>query len=492
MPTLDWPRMKELTAGTVLAERYLLHEAAGEGGMATVWHATDQVLDRPVAVKILHPNLAEDPALLERFRAEALAAARLNHPNIVNVFDAGSEDHAAYIVMEMFEGETMRDRLRREGHLPPDAAVTTILQVLSALHFAHENGLIHRDVKPANILLGTDGRVKVTDFGIAKAAYESADPTTTGSVLGSVPYLSPEQVEGKPIDGRSDVYSAGATLYEALTGRPPFEAETNIAAAVVRLTKDPPPPRALRPGIPRPLEAIVMRALARDPNQRFASADDMCAALARLDVAPAPSSLPSDPPGPAMRLGVFRSWMLIPLIAILAAGVAILVGLLVGALQVGGPLGIRPKEYPSSTVLKAARVTAFDPLGDGQENDDLASLSTDKDPGTFWQTENYEQLDLGGTKPGVGLLFALGKPANVTGFRLITPFPGYDFQVKVGGTRAALVNKPGPKFRALRNMREDIPPVTGRFVLLWINDVVPTDTGNRATVAEFRILGHRG
>ena len=486
--------MKELESGTVLAERYVLHEPAGEGGMATVWHATDQVLDRPVAVKILRPNLAENPGILERFRAEALAAARLNHPNIVNVFDAGTDDHTAFIVMELFEGETLRDRLTRDGHLPPGEAIAVLLQALSALQFAHENGLIHRDVKPGNILIGAGGRVKVTDFGIAKAAYEDADPTTTGSVLGSVPYLSPEQVQGNPTDGRSDVYSAGATLYEALTGRPPFVAESNLAAAVVRLTKDPAPPRAVRPGIARSLEAIVMRALARDPNERFESAQDMSAALSRLEMAPLPPPLPSAEVTPeAPRLGVFRSWMLIPLIAILAAGVAIAVGLLVGALQVGGPLGIRPKENASATVLKPVRVTAFDPLGDGGENDDEARLVTDGNPQTFWETENYRQLDFGGLKPGLGLLFRLPGPSTVTGFRLVTPFPGFDFQIRVGNDPTALVNQTGPRFTARKTMRvDDMPAAKGRVVLLWMTDVVPTDTGNRDTVAEFRILGHRG
>jgi eukaryotic-like serine/threonine-protein kinase len=485
--------MEELVAGTVLAERYVLHEPAGEGGMATVWHATDQVLDRPVALKILRPNLAEDPGLLERFRAEALAAARLNHPNIVNVFDAGTEDHTAFIVMELFEGETLRERLNRDGHLPPEEAVSVLLQALSALQFAHENGLIHRDVKPGNILLGPDGRVKVTDFGIAKAAYADQDPTTTGSVLGSVPYLSPEQVQGNPTDGRSDVYSAGATLYEALTGRPPFVAESNLAAAMLRLTKDPAPPRSLRPGIPRALEAVVMRALARDPEARFASAQDMTAALSRLDVAPPTSSLPAVEMPPAPRPGVFRSWMLIPLIAILAAGVAIAVGLMVGALQVGGPLGIRPKENASSGVLKPERVSAFDPLGDGEENDDEAHLAADGNPQTFWESENYDQLDFGGIKPGLGLVFRLPAPSTVTGFRLVTPFPGFGFQIRVGNDPTALVNQPGPRFTARHIMRvDDLPAARGRVVLLWMTDVVPTDTGNRDTVAEFRILGHRG
>jgi hypothetical protein len=239
----------------------------------------------------------------------------------------------------------------------------------------------------------------------------------------------------------------------------------------------------------------VLRALARDPNQRFSSAEDRAAALSRLDVAPHPSPsrvLPAERAvGP--RAGVFRSWMLIPLIAILAAGVAIAVGLLVGALQVGGPLGIQPKQNVSATVLKPVQVTAFDPLGDQQENDAAVPDVTDGNPTTSWESENYRQLDFGGLKPGLGLLFELRKPATVTGFRLMTPFPGYDFQIRVGSDPTVLETKPGPRFKAKRNMHvEDLQPARGRFVLLWMTDVVPTDTGNRATVAEFRILGHRG
>ena len=488
--------MEEIRPGAVLGERYVLREPTGQGGMAIVWQAIDNVLDRPVAVKVLHPNLAEEPASLERFKAEALASARLNHPNIVNVFDTGTQDGTAYIVMELFEGETLRDTLAREGHLEPETAVRIIVQVLEALQFAHENGLIHRDVKPANILVGTDGRVKVTDFGIAKAAFQGADPTTTGRVLGSVPYLSPEQVEGNPVDGRSDVYACGATLYEMLTGRPPFEAENNLAAAMVRLTKDPIPPRAVRAGIPRSLDAIVMRSLAREPDRRFASAQDMAAALARLDIGAGPAPLPRVAPSPGPRAGVFRSWMLIPLIAVLAAGAVIAVGLLVGALQVGGPLGIEAKKSESGNAsggaLKPVSVSAFDPLGDGQENNDLARLADDGNVQTFWQSENYNQPDFGGLKAGLGLLFDLGRPATVDGFKLVTPGPGFDFQVRVGDKPGRLVTQTGPAFKARHSMREAIPPATGRFVLLWMTDVVPTDTGNRDTVAELKILGTHG
>jgi eukaryotic-like serine/threonine-protein kinase len=489
--------MEEIHPGSVLGERYVLQEPTGQGGMATVWQATDRVLDRSVAVKVLHANLAEEPAFLERFRAEALASARLNHANVVNVFDTGGHGQTAYIVMELFDGETLREVISREGRLEPELSVRIILQVLEALQFAHDNGLVHRDVKPGNVLVGTDGRVKVTDFGIAKAAFDTGDPTTTGSVLGSAPYMSPEQVEGNPVDGRSDVYACGATLYEMLTGRPPFEGDTPLAAAMVRLTKDPIPPRAVRAGIPRALDAIVMRSLARDPDRRFSSAQDMAAALSRLDVPAEPAPLPAAVPAPGPRAGVFRSWMLIPLIAVLTAALAIAVGLLVGALQVGGPLGIEAKktENPSASggAVRPVSVTAFDPLGDGSENDDEAHLAADGDPQTFWQSENYRQLDFGGLKPGLGLLFNLGRrPATVTGFRLLTPFPGFRFQIRVGNDPTALENAAGPSFIARRSMRESTPEARGQFVLLWMTDVVPTATGNRDTVAEFKVFGSRG
>jgi hypothetical protein len=488
--------MEAIHPGAVLGERYVLHEPTGQGGMATVWQATDRVLDRPVAIKVLHANLAEEPAFLERFKAEALASARLNHPNVVNVFDTGSQDRTAYIVMELFGAETLRDLLAREGHLEPARAVRIMMQVLEALQFAHEQGLVHRDVKPGNVLVGPDGRVKVTDFGIAKAVFDTGEPTTTGSVLGSAPYMSPEQVEGNRVDARSDVYSCGATLYEMLTGRPPFEGETPLAAAMVRLTKDPISPRALRPGIPRALDAIVMRSLARDPGRRFASAEDMAAALSRLDVSAEPALAPAVARDTVPRAGVFRAWMLIPLIAILAAALVIAIGLLVGALQVGGPLGIETKksETPSTAggTLKVVSVTAFDPLGDGQENDDEAHLAVDGNPQTFWETENYNQLDFGGLKPGLGLVLDLGKPSLVTGFKLTTPFPGFTFQVLVGNKPTSLEGGPGPMFTARKSMQEAIRPASGRYAMLWMTDVVPTDTGNRDTVAEFKVLGKRG
>ncbi|MFL5799275.1 MAG: protein kinase domain-containing protein [Actinomycetota bacterium] len=494
--------VEDVAAGTVLGDRYELHEVVGSGGMASVWRAIDRVLDRPVAVKILHVQLAEDPSFLDRFKAEAMAAARLTHPNIVSVFDTGADGPIAYIVMELFVGETLADRLARAGPLEPGAAAAVTVQVLNGLQFAHEHGVVHRDMKPANVLVGADGRVKVTDFGIAKAAYAAAeDPTTTGKVLGSVPYLAPEQVQGEAIDARADVYGVGAMLYELLTGRIPFRAETDIAAAMLRLTSDPIPPRAVRPGIPRALDAIVLRALARDRDARFATAADMAAALSRFQgSATAPAEVP--PQGePVPRPGVFRSWMVVPLLAILTAAVVVVVGIAANVINSpfdGGPLGGGPSGASGSQSasgggrnLQIVGVTSLDPFGDESEHDDQLSLATDGNAGTFWTTEGYNSPTM--DKPGVGIVFDLGRQATVDGFRLQTPLPGWSFQLLVGNDPDPLAQSPtGPTLTASQSMREPVHATTGRYVVVWITRATRASDGeNRAEIAEFSVLGTR-
>ena len=493
--------MEDLVAGTVLGDRYELHEVVGSGGMASVWRAHDRVLDRPVAVKVLHARLAEDPSFLERFRAEATASARLTHPNIVNVFDTGSDGPTVFIVMELCEGKTLRDLLADKGPLPPAEAASLTIQVLNGLEFAHEQQLIHRDVKPANVLVVPDGRVKVTDFGIAKAAYGgTADPTTTGKVLGSVPYLAPEQVEGQPLDARADVYAVGAMLYELLTGRPPFQAETDIAAAMLRITQDPIPPRAIRSGIPRQLDSIVMRALARDRDRRFASAVEMASALARFEAGTTAPQEVLVEPEPAHRGGFFRSWMVIPLLAILTAAVVIVIAVAAGLINSpldNGPEGTTTTGGNGATTggnggpsarLEIQQALALDPFGDEEEHDEDLSLAIDGDPNTFWQTEGYNSPTL--DKDGVGIAFDLGRPERVTGFRLQTPLEDWTFQLRVGNDLATLGDASGPEFTAAESMRESIPPVTGRYVVVWITEAVPAPDGqHRAEVGEFQALG---
>ena len=257
--------------GTLLAGRYRFEQRIAVGGMAEVWEAVDQVLDRPVAIKVLHPHLAGDQAFVERFRREAIAAARLTHPSIVAIYDTHSSEGEEAIVMELVRGMSLRKHLDDTGALTAPEAVAIGVRVAEALATAHRAGLVHRDIKPANILLCEDERVMVADFGIAKLT--DADHTTEGTVLGTAKYLAPEQVSGTAVDARTDLYSLGIVLYEMVCGRVPFSGDTDTATVLARLHQDPTPPRQIRPEVPQALEAVILHTLQRDPDDRPGSAD---------------------------------------------------------------------------------------------------------------------------------------------------------------------------------------------------------------------------
>ncbi len=264
--------------GTVVADRYAVGELLGRGGMAEVYLATDRVLDRSVAVKTLGIWLASDATFVERFRREALASARISHPNLVAVFDAGSEGGVHYIVMEHVPGETLADVIRREGPIRPDRARRIGRNIAAALGVAHAAGIVHRDVKPANVMLTPDGRTKLMDLGIARGI-EGESITRASSILGTAGYISPEQARGDPVDHRSDVYSLGCVMYEMLTGRPPFTAGDPVAVAYQHVHEAPAPPSSVEPSVPPSLEAVTLRAMEKDPAARFQSAADMYSAL---------------------------------------------------------------------------------------------------------------------------------------------------------------------------------------------------------------------
>ncbi|TDA65672.1 MAG: Stk1 family PASTA domain-containing Ser/Thr kinase [Clostridia bacterium] len=272
-----------MSTPNLLGNRYEVREKLGSGGMAVVYQGHDRLLERPVAIKILQENYAADEATVRRFHQEAQAVARLSHPNIVAIYDVGEEQGCHYLVMEYVSGRNLKELLKEKGTFPPDEAIQITRQICDALQHAHENGVVHRDIKPHNVLVTSGGRVKVTDFGLARAA-ASAEATITypGTMLGSVHYLSPEQARGQLAGKEADIYALGVVLYEMLTGGLPFQGDSPVSVAIKHVQENPVPPRQIRPEIPAALEKVVLKAMQKDPGQRYQTAAAMGADLVRV------------------------------------------------------------------------------------------------------------------------------------------------------------------------------------------------------------------
>jgi serine/threonine-protein kinase len=457
--------------------------------MATVWEAEDKVLTRRVAIKVLHPHLAGDDAFRTRFRREAVSAARLAHPHIVTTYDTGRDGDFAYIVMELVEGTTLARLLKNDGPMPVSKVVDVGVQVADALACAHANGVVHRDVKPANILLREDGHVKVADFGIAKAGM-GGDLTRTGVVMGTAKYLSPEQVSGNPADAGSDIYALGIVLYEMLSGSPPFIGDTELSTAVARLTAAPGSLRDRRPDTPRSLEAVVLRSLARDPAARYQSAEELRASLLAVDsdndevTPPAGIPIASSP----SRLG--RPHLLV------GAVVVFLFLLTATVVSSGGGDGDSPSKgsrkgslaAPAGALAapKALAAQSFDPFGDDKvENQASAGHVSDGDPNTAWKTSSYED-NFPKFKQGVGIYVDLGRSQKVR---------GVDVNATPGSTAEIFVaDRPGADLAGWGKVRGagatgpfDLDGVTGRYVLVWFTSLPQLEGGYRAEVSEITV-----
>ncbi len=473
--------------------------------MATVWRARDDVLARPVAVKILHSQLAADESFVERFRREALAAARLAHPHIVSIYDTGSETHEEdrierhFIVMEFCGGGTLGDLVRDQGLLAPGEAAEVAATICDALSYAHRHGIVHRDIKPQNVLLTDQRSLKVADFGIAKAAFETTDITATGAILGTVTYLSPEQVMGREPGPRSDLYSVGVVLHELLTGRPPFQADTQIATAMAHARSEPPPVRTLRAGIPRALEQIVLRALAKDPDDRYDSAEAMAAALREASetsstavLAPPPPVQTENEPARRARSGGNFRW-LIP--TLLLVGAAIAAAFIVpGMLEEGGedpPAAGPTREAPEPPApIPPQSVTAFDSLPGEVEHPEEAPNAIDGDPATTWSTETYD-TPMHEFKEGVGLVFDLGRPVEVASLRLQSPTPGYDVRILTSENEAAALPDFSPVTEATEVANpgtiEIDPPTEARYWMVLLTHL-PAEGSGTAEIGEVRFF----
>jgi len=483
-------------ARTTLAGRYVLESPIATGGMGRVWKARDEVLARPVAIKILHDHLSEDEAFVARFKREAMAAARLTHPHIVAIYDTGAETTADgterhYIVMEHCGGGTLAAR-KTSGSMPPDRVVVIGQAICEALDYAHRHGVVHRDIKPENVLITEDGTLKVGDFGIAKAAFATGDITSTGSLLGTVAYISPEQAQGREPDARSDIYALGVLLYELVTGRPPFAAETQIATAMQHVREAPPSPRSIRADVPRPLEAVILRTLEKDPDRRFGSAAELATALESAGrggatavlppVAPVgePSTHTDAPSVPAERPEL--KWVA-PVLGVVAG--VILLALVVPQFFAPDETIPGPEQNGSGagSRIEVQRVEDFDPPpGDGSEHSDELNLAIDGDPATEWTTENYND-PFGVLKPGVGLLLDLGPDAEVGRIR-IAGEPG-TVEVRSGDSAPTSPEDLDVVEEISISGSEDVvldEASTARYWLVWITSL-PNETGS-ASISE--------
>jgi eukaryotic-like serine/threonine-protein kinase len=504
--------------GTLLNGRYRLDAQIGAGGMSTVYRAFDTVLERQVAIKLMHREIASDSDQLERFRREARAVAQLNHPHVVGVIDAGEEGHTddpdgrlglstPYIVFEYVEGETLKDRIRRFGRLPVGEAVAYAIEIARALGAAHEQRIVHRDVKPQNVLIDEEGAAKVTDFGIARSLTEEG-LTADGRVLGTTDYVSPEQALGQDVGPQSDLYSLGVVVFEMLTGDVPFHGENQVAVAMKHVREELPDVQLRRPEASSALASVIDRATAKDLTQRYASDRELIADLEDvLAIETARSGQATGEATTVLRTLPSRARRRLPLrmrhpvrllAALLLIGAAVAVVLILAADRAErGAQGTRNIPTPKNTnlipiSLGQSNAKDYDPLGDNKsEHPTQAKLVVDGETSTFWTTETYDGNTLG-SKAGVGIYVVADPTVAARQMQVVTPTKGWTGSVYVapaGPPPASITGwkQVGDIRSAKTSTRLSLDTAGNRFryYLVWITKLPPG--ADKVEIAEIRL-----
>ena len=471
--------------------RYVVEARIGHGGMATVWRAHDRVLDREIALKRLRPAMREDPEAMARFVRETRTVARLSYPGVVQVLDGGEDAEGPFLAMELIDGEDLKTRIRRDGPLAPREAARIGAQVAATLDFAHRHGVVHRDIKPENVLIDRDGNAKLADFGIAHLLEGSGESrlTRSGMMVGTSDYLSPEQAEGRPVDGRTDVYALGIVLWECLTGELPFPGENFVAVAMRQVSDPLPDPRDRAPGVSPRLAACILTAAAKRPEDRFATAAELADELAACAAEPPDPDEPMPPisaraQARAARQRMYRRRRLTAGAIVLVVAALIVWGLASMFSSGGGA--------PPAAVRLPVSVTSYDPQGDGTENAAQVHLATDGRPQTAWYTEQYGgSASFGGVKQGVGLLTASPAGAQPERIVLRSPTPGAEVQIRAPGR---LTGPPLVATTTLTGATQTLvlPASAPADLVVWIVHLVPDPHGSGtywAGISELSVWG---
>jgi eukaryotic-like serine/threonine-protein kinase len=494
--------------GTVLSGRYRLEAKLGSGGMSTVYLARDETLDRAVAVKVMHREMSEQPDQLERFRQEARAVAKLSHPNVVAVIDAGQDGGHPYIVFEYVEGETLKQRIKRLGPLDVREALAYTIEIARGLTVAHGRNMVHRDVKPQNVLIDAEGRAKVTDFGIARRLEEEG-VTATGRVLGTTDYVSPEQAMGHGVDPRSDIYSLGVVLYEMLTAEVPFAADSQVGVAMKHVNEELPDVQRRRPEISAAVALVIERATTKDPARRYQGVaeliDDLETAL-EVEAARAGSTegeatavLDAVPPQKRkLSRRAKRSWAGAILLLALAGAVIGAVAIISSGDFFGG--GGAGSEVAKSKPIPISAATDFDPDGDGSEHPEVVDKAIDDNPavtGGAWTTETYTTgptvtKEVGPS--GVGLYLDTGGGTAAKTLEVRSTDGGWDLEVygAAGSPPEDLDGWTQIGAASGMNTHQTVPLNTGgrryRYYLLWITKLAGSPGDYKVEITDARLF----